>query len=196
MMPNSIAISIVSGAIVLWVIVLWAMSTQRRLFALDENINNAMSQIGVQLFCRFNALIALLEIIKGYAGQESKTLVETVKSGRIDITTKSTPDEVLRQECIIDEALGRIATFSEQYPELKPNKDYCKTLDAVESYENMLYTSRLVYNDSVAKLNREIRMIPVFIIAGMLGFSKRNYLENRKKEQRKKNRGRKPVGGL
>lgn len=89
----------------------WVMSTQRRLVVMDENINNAMSQIGVQLSSRFDALTALLDLAKGYA----------------------------------------------------------KCMDAVDSYEKMVRTSRLIYNDSVTKLNREIRMFPVSLIAGMLG---------------------------
>lgn len=172
MMPTLIAIGVIAGAIFLWV-----MSTQRRLVVLDENINNAMSQIGVQLSSRFDALTALLDLTKGYAKHESETLIETIKSRRSVITAKSTPDDVLRQEGIISEALGRIAMVSEQYPELKANENYIKTMDAVETFENMVRTSRLIYNDSVTKLNREIRMFPVSIIAGMLGFSGRNYLE-------------------
>ncbi len=93
------------------------------------------------------------------------------------ITAKSTPNDVLRQEGILSEALGRIAMVSEQYPELKADQTYIKTMDAVQTFENMVRTSRLIYNDSVTKLNREIRMFPVSIIAGMLGFHQRDYLE-------------------
>ena len=159
------------------VVVLWVISTQRKLVVLDENISNAMSQIGVQLSSRFDALTALLDLTKGYAKHESETLIETIKSRRSVITAKSTPDDVLRQEGVISEALGRIAMVTEQYPELKANQNYIKTMDAVQTYENMVRTSRLIYNDSVTKLNREIRMIPVSIIAGTLGFRQRDYLE-------------------
>ncbi|MGI6422619.1 MAG: LemA family protein [Syntrophomonadaceae bacterium] len=159
------------------VIVLWIISTQRKLVVLDENISNAMSQIGVQLSSRFDALTALLDLTEGYAKHESETLIETIKSRRSVITAKSTPDDVLRQEGIITEALGRIAMVAEQYPELKANQSYIKTMDAVQTYENMVRTSRLIYNDSVTKLNREIRMFPVSLIAGMLGFRQRDYLE-------------------
>ena len=172
MQATLIAIGIIIGAIFVW-----AISTQRRLVMMDDNINNAMSQIGLQLSCRLNTLTTLLDIAKGYAGQESETLIETIKSARSDITAKSTPEDVLRQEGIISEALGKIATLSGQYPELKANTHYVKTLDAVETYENMLRTSRLIYNDSVNKLNREIRMLPVSIIARMMGFSGKNYFE-------------------
>lgn len=157
--------------------VLWIISTQRKLVVLDENISNAMSQIGVQLSSRFDALTALLDLTKGYAKHESETLTETIKSRRSVITAKSTPDDVLRQEGVISEALGRIAMVTEQYPELKANQTYIQTMDAVQTFENMVRTSRLIYNDSVTKLNREIRMFPVSMIAGMLGFHQRDYLE-------------------
>ena len=158
-------------------LILWVMSTQRKLVLLDENINNAMSQIGVQLSSRFAALTALLDLTKGYAKHESETLIETVKSRHSVITAKSTPDDVLRQEGILSEALGRISMISEQYPKLKANENYAKTIDAVNKYENMVRTGHLIYNESVTKLNREIRMFPVSAIAGMLGFLQREYLE-------------------
>ena len=167
--------------IVLLVVLLagWVMSTQRRLVVMDENINNAMSQIGVQLSSRFDALTALLDLAKGYAAHESQTLIETIKSRRSVITAKSTPQDVLQQEGVISEALGRISMVAERYPELKADKGYAKCMDAVDSYGKMVRTSRLIYNDSVTKLNREIRMFPVSLIAGMLGFRQRDYLEAR-----------------
>ena len=158
-------------------IVLWAISMQRKLVVLDENINNAMSQIGVQLSGRFDALTALLDLTEGYAKHESEILMATIKSRRSMITAKSSPEDVLRQEGVISEALGRIAMVTEQYPELKANQNYIKTMNAVEIFENMVRTSRLIYNDSVTKLNREIRMFPVSMIVGMLGFRQRDYLE-------------------
>ena len=66
---------------------------------------------------------------------------------------------------------------AEQYPELKANENYIRCMDAVDSYEKMVRTSRLIYNDSVTKLNRELRMFPTTLFAGMLGFHQRNYLE-------------------
>ncbi|PHV70552.1 LemA family protein [Sporanaerobium hydrogeniformans] len=172
MLPTFIVIIAITG-----IIVLWTISTQRKLVVLDENISNAMSQIGVQLSSRFDALTALLDLTKGYAKHESETLIETIKSRRSVITAKSTPNDVLHQEGVISEALGRIAMVTEQYPELLANQTYIKTMDAVQTFENMVRTSRLIYNDSVTKLNREIRMFPTTLIAGMLGFQQRDYLE-------------------
>lgn len=161
---------------------IWVISTQRKLVVMDENINNAMSQIGVQLSSRFDALTALLDLTKGYAAHESQTLIETIKSRRSVITAKSTPDDVLAQEGVIAEALGRIAMVTENYPDLKADKNYAKCMEAVESYEKMVRTSRLIYNDSVTKLNRAVRMMPTSLIAGMLGFHQREYLEEVKEK--------------
>jgi LemA protein len=172
MLPTFIAI-----IAIVTVIVLWAISTQRKLVVLDENINNAMSQIGVQLSSRFDTLTALLDLIKDYDMYERETLFETIKLRRSVITAKSTPNDVLRQERVISVALVRIAMVTVQYPKIKENQSYIKTMDALQTFENMVRTSRLIYNDSVTKLNREIRMFPVLIIAGMLGFRQRDYLE-------------------
>ena len=157
-------------------IALWIISTQRKLVVLDENIGNAMIQIGVQLSGRFDALITLLDLTKNYAEHESETLIEAIKLRRSVIIAKSTLEEVLRQEQIISEALDRVVKVMKQYPELKKNQNYIKAIDAVETFENMVRTSRLIYNNSVKKLNREIRMFPVSMIAGMLGFRPREYL--------------------
>lgn len=171
MLPMFIATIVVFAAFGLWTV-----STQRRLVVLDENVSNAMSQIGVQLSSRFDALTALLNCTVGYAEHECVTLIHEVKSRRCVITARSTPDDVLRQEGVVSEALERIAMVTVQYPELKTNPTYVEAMDAVQTFESMLRTSRLIYNDSVMKLNREIRMFPVSIIAGMLGFRQREHL--------------------
>ena len=169
-------------AIIVVVLISWIISVQRRLVAMDENINNAMSQIGVQLYSRFDALTALLDLTKGYAAHEATTLIETIKSRRSVITAKSTPEDVLKQEGVISEALGRISMVAERYPELKADKGYAKCMDAVDSYEKMVRTSRLIYNDSVTKLNRELRLFPTSLVAGLLGFRMRDYLEQREEK--------------
>lgn len=172
MLPTFITITVIVAVFVLWII-----SIQRRLTVLEENIKSAMSQIGMLLWSRFDALTALLDLTKSYAGHECETLIDTIKISRKVIASKSKPDDVLSQERIIAEALSRIVMVTEQYPQLKANQTYIKTLDAVKTFENMVRTSRLIYNDSVAKFNREIRMFPVSVFATMMGFRKRDYLE-------------------
>lgn len=157
---------------------LWLMSVQRRMVILDENTNHAMGQIGVQLSGCFDALMALLDLIKCYAADEAETLIETIQSRRSIITAKSTPDDVIKQEGVILVALRRISMITEQYPELKANENCMKILCAVQIYDNMVQTSCLIYNDCVAKLNRYIRLFPVSMVAGILGFSQRDYWED------------------
>lgn len=172
MLPTFIAI-----IAIVTLMVLWLSAMQRKLVVLDENISNAMNQIGVQLSSRFDALMAILNLTKDYAKHESETMIAIIKSRRSVITAKSTPDDVLLQERLISETLGRIAILTQQYPEIMENKNYRNAMNAVEAFENMIRTSRLIYNNSITKLNREIRMFPVSIITRMLGFNQREYLE-------------------
>ncbi len=158
------------------VAVLWVVTTQRGLVTLDENINNALSQISVQLSSRWDALTALLDLTKGYAEHEYKTLSEVIAK-RSDITPKTSAKEIANQDNVITEAMGKIMAIAESYPDLKANENYMKTMVSVNEYEEKVRKSRLVYNDSVTKLNRKVRMFPTSVIAGMLGFGARDYLE-------------------
>lgn len=168
-------------AAVIAVIVLWFISTQRKLVAMDENINNAMSQIGVQLSSRWDALTALLDLTKGYAEHEYNTISDTIKM-RTSISSKSTAADVNAQENILSDAMGKIMAVAESYPELKANENYIKTMDSVNEYEETVRRARLVYNDSVTKLNRTIRMFPTSVVAGVLKIVGRDYLETDNKK--------------
>ena len=160
--------------VVLVIIILWFISAQRKLVAMDENINNAMGQIGVQLSSRWDALTALLDLTKGYADHEYKTISDTIKM-RTSINSNSSAAEVNKQENMLTEAMGKIMAVAESYPELKANENYIKTMDSVNEYEKMVRQSRLIYNDSVTKLNHTIRMFPTSIAAGMLHITSRDY---------------------
>ena len=157
--------------------VIWTVSVRHRLTVMDENAGNAMNQLGVQLSSRFDALTALLDLTRGYADHESRTMIETIRSRRSAINAASTPDEVVKQEGMISDALGRVCAVAERHPELKADGNYARCMNAVDSYEKMVRTSRLIYNDSVTKLNRELRMFPTSLLAGALGFQPRAYLE-------------------
>ncbi len=173
---------IMAGIIVV-MIILWAISLQRSLVVMDENINNAMSQIGIQLSSRWDALTCMLDLTKGYAAHDYNILAETIKVRR-SVTGHSNPEDINKQENVITGTLAKIMEIAENYPELKANKTYLKSMDAVNQYETMVRASRLIYNDSITKLNRAIRGFPAILIAGILGFSKREYLkaaENRTK---------------
>jgi LemA protein len=167
---------IIASGVIIVALIFWIISVQRTLVVMDENINNAMLQIGVQVSSRWDALTCLLELTKGYAEDEYKTIKESVQARR-SITKASSPDDVIKQANIIAEAKDQIMAVAEIYPDLKLNSTYIKTMNAVNQYEKMIATSRLIYNDTVMKLNHEISMFPNSIAAVILGFSKRAYFE-------------------
>lgn len=154
----------------------WVISIHRKLVILNESLCNAMSQIGVQLSSRFDALTALLYRTKHYANDESELLIETIQLKRRNINANSTPRDVALQEQIIEEVLQKILNVSKQYVEIQSDEALHKTMDAMQAFENMLKTSRLIYNDSVTKFNKEIRVLPVLVVAKLFGFSKKDYL--------------------
>lgn len=157
--------------------IVWIISVQRRLAGMEENANNAMCQIGVQLAARFDVVSALMILTKGYADIQSQTLIETGMSRRSIITAGSAPEEVLKQERILSETLGYISMVAERNPELKTNENYAKCMNAADGYEKMVRTSCLIYNDSVTRLNHELRIFPTSLIAGIFGFRQRDYVE-------------------
>lgn len=170
----STALIIVIVVIVL--IIVWFISVQRMLVSLDENVNNAMSQIGVQLSSRFDALAGLLDLVKGYNEHEYKTLSDVIKM-RTPIGGKSKASDVEAQENMITETLGKIMAVAEAYPDLKSNTNYQNMMNSLNDYESKVRQSRLVYNDTVTKLNRTIRMFPYSIVAPMCGIGARDYLK-------------------
>ena len=162
---------------VIALLVLWVISVQRKLVNQDELCKNAMSQIGVQLQSRWDALTALAELIKSYNEHEYKTLRDVI-AARKDITGSSNAADVEAQEDAMAKALKQIDIVVEQYPDLKSNENYAKAMDSVNVYENQVRTSRMVYNDTVTKFNKVVRQIPDSLIAGLLGFTPKEYLKD------------------
>ena len=156
--------------------VLWIGSVQRKLAVMDENIRHSMSKMGVQISSRYDAVLSLLEFTKKYEKHEAQTLIEIVKEKRCVIIATSTPEDVLKQEYVLKEVLERMQQVLERCPGLSAENDYTKCMDAVDCYGKMMQTSRLIYNDSVTRLNRELHIFPTSVLAYMLGFRKRDYL--------------------
>jgi len=159
------------------IILLWSIFLQRKLTILDESVSNAMREIGVQLSSIFDALTALLDLSKSYAESDSEKLIEMMKIKRNVITAKSIPDDVVLQEKLIQNILQEMTAITEKYPALKTESIYIKVMDTVESHNKIIRTSHMIYNNRVVKFNREIRNFPVFMIARLLGFRQRKYLE-------------------
>ena len=155
---------------------LWVISVQRKLVKQEEICKNSLSQIGVQLASRWDALKALAELTKGYSEHEYKTITDTI-SQRRPITAASSSADANAQEALFNDALSRLNLVVERYPELKANETYMKTMDSVNTYQNQVRKSQMVYNDSVTRFNQLIRQFPDSIVASLFHFTPREYLE-------------------
>lgn len=143
---------------------------------MGEHIDQSMKQIGVQLDSCFEVLDTVLELVKRYVDPEAKEQLEAALVHHSDATCNSFPKE-LQQENVIGQTLACITFVAEQCPELKTDEKYLRCMNAVDRYEKMVRTGSLIYNDSVTKLNRELRLFPVSLIGGLFGFKPREYLE-------------------
>lgn len=170
--------SLVIVILLLILLLIWILLTRKNLVAVDENVNLAMGQLGVQVSSQFDAAILLADLVRAYAPEDGERLKKMIQTEYRILTARSVPSDVLKQGHVIQKVLAEISDISEKCPELKADRGYAKCLYAVESYNKMVRTSRLIYNDSVARYNRTIRMVPACLIAGMLGFHKRDYLES------------------
>ena len=176
-----IALAVIGIIVVCGIAVVgWFVVMQRTLVSLDENVNNALSQIEVNLESRFDALTGLVDLVKGYNEHEYKTLTDVIAMRR----TGHSVEDIQENENIITQALGHIVATAEAYPELKSNDNYKTIMSSLNDYESKVRQSRLVANDSITKLNRLTRQIPYNFVAPMCGVFAREYLktEERKKE--------------
>ena len=170
------ALLIILGIIIFLVVVIavYIFKTQRVLVNLDELCKNAMSQIAVQLNSRWDALLALAKTAARYSKHESETIIQAINARRQG--TVITAEEAKQQQGELTQIMGRLMAIGEAYPELKANDLYLKTMDSVNSYEENVRMSRMVYNDTATKMNRMVRMWPSSFVASMLNFREKAYL--------------------
>ena len=167
---------IIIGGIVALLLV-WIISVQRRLTGMEENLKDEMKQVGVLLSSHLEALTALLDRSYAYVGRKSQELLSIVSSRRNVITADSNPTEVQAQERLIGEVLKDFSAMAERFPEMKRDAAIAKSLDAIDSYGKMVRPGCLIYNDSVTKWNRELRLFPNSLVAKLFGFHRREPME-------------------
>jgi len=173
MSGGTIAIIIILAIVVL--LVIWGISVQRKLVQVDESCKNAMSTIGVQQNSRWDALGSLADMVKQYDEHEYNTLKEVIAE-RGTIGVESTAEEAEADENMITKAMSRFMAVAENYPDLKANTNYNKLMDSINTYENNVRLARMSYNDVTTKYNRILRQFPDSIVASLLKFDKRDYL--------------------
>lgn len=158
------------------ILVLWVISVQNRLVKSDELCNNALKQINVQQVSRYDALQALVKLTREYASYEADTLQKVVDARKITSSAAPTAAEIDANEKALKEISAKLIAVAEAYPDLKANQNYQQTMQSIQTYEENVRLSRMTFNDTVTRFNQQVRVFPASLIAGMLGFSKRDYL--------------------
>ena len=157
-------------------LILWGISVQNKLVQADELCNNALKQINVQQISRYDALQALIKLTREYASYESETLEKVIAQRKITASANPTVSEINANEQLLQEASAKLIAVAERYPDLKANQSYQQTMADIKSYEENVRLSRMTFNDTVTKFNNQVRMFPGSVVAGILGFGKRDYL--------------------
>ena len=157
-------------------LVLWGISMQNKLVQSDELCNNALKQINVQQVSRYDAIKALVKLTREYASYESETLEKVIAQRKITSAANPTISEINENEAALQQMSARLIAVAEQYPDLKANQNYQQTMAGIKQYEENVRLSRMTFNDTVTKFNNMVRMFPGSLVAGILGFAKREYL--------------------
>ena len=161
---------------VLAALILWVIGVQNRLVKSDEICNNALKQINVQQISRFDALKALVKLTREYASYEADTLEKIIKERKIVSSPAPTAADINANEQALAAIGAKLIAVAEAYPDLKASANYQQTMKDIKDYEENVRLARMTFNDTVTRFNQQVRMFPTSVIAGVLGFSKRDYL--------------------
>ncbi len=163
------------GLVVIWAVI----SAYNALIRKRIDVENAFSQVDVQLKRRHDLIPNLVETVKGYAGHEKGTL-EAVISARNRAVAVSAGGaggvpEVAAAEGALTQALGRLFALAEAYPDLKANTNFASLQEELASTENKIGFSRQHYNDCVGRYEERRQAFPTNIVANLFRFEKRAY---------------------
>lgn len=170
---DTTTIVLISAAVVL---VLWFVMTYNILIKWRVAVKNAWSQIDVQLKRRYDLIPNLVETVRGYAKHEKDTL-ENVTKARAACMQASSPGDKMEKENFLSSTLKSLFAVSENYPELKADKNFLSLQEELTTTENKISFARQFYNDTVMKYNTKIQTLPTVIIAGMFSFGREAFWE-------------------
>jgi LemA protein len=172
---------IILGVLALLVIALVVL--YNRLVTLRNRVENAWAQVDVQLRRRYDLIPNLVETVKGYAAHERETF-EAVTNARARAQAAQGPAEQGAAEGILGQALGRLFAVAEAYPELQADENFRQLQTELGETENRIAVSRQVYNDTVLTYNNAIQTVPGVLLAGPLGFARKDFFEVEEAEVR------------
>ena len=169
-----IALWIVLGVVAL--LVLYGIVTYNRLVRNRNQIDNAWSQIDVQLRRRYDLIPNLVNTVKGYAAHEKSTFENVTAARAAGIAAKSVGEQA-QAENMITQALRQLMAVVENYPELKANQNFLALQEELTGTEGRIAFARQFYNDQVLGFNNLVQQFPSSIVASMGGFKIREFFE-------------------
>lgn len=162
--------------LVVVVLVVWAILAYNKMRRLSNRIDNAWSQIDVQLKRRYDLIPNLVETVKGYATHEREVFENVTRARSLGIEAKSVGDQA-QAETAITQALRQLFAVAEAYPQLRANENFLALQEELTATEGRIAFARQFYNDSVLKFNNTIQVFPNLVVAGGFGFKPREYFE-------------------
>lgn len=160
--------------IVIAVLVIGVVGIYNSLVTLKNRVDEAWSDIDVQLKRRYDLIPNLINTVKGYATHE-KELFERVTAARTAAMGAGSPAEKEQAENMLSGTLKSLFAVSENYPDLKANQNFLELQRELTDTEDKIQASRRFYNGNVRDFNIKIETFPSNIIAGMLNFAKREF---------------------
>lgn len=174
-MPTWAIVLIVIGVILL-LIVGFLIGTYNSLVKLKNRVEEAWSDITVQLKRRVDLIPNLVNSVKGYASHES-SVFEKVTEARAAVVNAKGVAETAEAENMLEGALKNLFAVAEAYPDLKANQNFLQLQQELVDTEDKIQGSRRFYNGGVRDLNTKIQTFPVNLVAGMFGFQPKEFFE-------------------
>ena len=142
-----------------------------------NQVENAWSQIDVQLKRRLDLIPNLVDTVKGYAAHEQETFQQVIAARNAAVDAPNTPAGQAAPNDTLTGALGKLFALSEAYPELKANQNFLALQEELTATEGRVAYARQFYNDSILDYNNKIESVPTVFVAKMLGYQQREYFE-------------------
>ena len=166
------------------VVAIYVISVYNDLKTVENKVENAWSQIDVQLQRRFDLIPNFVETVKGYMNHEAETF-EKIAALRTSWANTQSVSEKATIDNQLSGALKTIMAVSENYPELKANQNFSELSEELRNTENKISFSRQFYNDIVTKYNTKLELFPSNIVAGIFNFKQKDLFAAESEEARK-----------
>jgi LemA protein len=163
--------------IVLAVVVGYLILAYNGLVRSRNQVENAWSQIDVQLKRRIDLIPNLVETVKGYAAHERETLEAVVQARQAAIAAPDTPPAQAQADNVLSGALRQLFALSEAYPDLKANQNFLALQEELTATEGRVAYARQFYNDSVLTYDNKLESFPTVIVAKAFSFEAKEYFE-------------------